>query len=338
MLRALSFTAGIACLLVGCAATGAPPAGSALTRFEFENQAFAARVQVVLYADDSGAAFEAAQAAFDRARRIEALASVWSSDSALQELNRRAKRAGRFAVEPELTAALTRFRELSESTGGAFEPTVGALLSLQGYYSDGGLGASTPTEAQRALLEPRIGSQAYDVESGYVRTHLGGVRFDLGAVAKGWAADAMLSELSERGVRHALVSLGGSAVAALEAPPGESGWPFEVELGDALLELDLSEEAVAISAQLSQPVFLDGALVSHLIDPSRLRPIDHGTLRLVVRHPSAEVADALATAMLVAGAERAPELAAKFAGCSAWAAELIPNSNGARRRVTIAPR
>lgn len=53
----------------------------------------------------------------------------------------------------------------------------------------------------------------------------------------------------------------------------------------------------------------DGTRYSHTIDPRTGRPISHGLASVTVLHPSAMLADAWATALLVLGLEQAYAMA-----------------------------
>lgn len=283
----------------------------ALRRFDFERELLGVRGRVLIWSADGAGAFIAADAAFDRAVRLEGLASVWEPDSDLARLNGALGEAGEHRLSGELAEVLSTARELSRQTEGAFDPTVGSVLAAQGYYSETGE-AAAPGESDLQRLRGLVGLEAWSLEVGgdasggrptnaVLSTWQPGVRFDLGGLLKGLAADAMADELTDRGFERALIDLGGSMVLALDPPPDTDGWPYLIELRGNDVEWTLRHEAVAISEQLSQPVFLDGRLVSHLIDPRTLGPVEHTTLMAAVRNPSGAVADALSTATLVLG-------------------------------------
>ncbi len=264
-----------------------------------EGHAFASIVELRWFdSGDDGRARSAADSALAIADDVERVSSVWRTDSELSGLNRRAERAGRHEVSPVLAAALGRAHRWSELTGGAFDPLVGAVLEAQGYYRGEDPGAIDPE-----ALAGRLGPELWEVVGESVRALADGLRFDLGGMAKGWAVDEMVESLSA-GSGNLVVAVGPSAVRAAGAGPGGQGWPFEVEL-DRRRTWMLRNEAVAVSRKLSQPVFLEGKLVSHLIDPRRLAPVDHTTLSAVVRAETAEMADVLATAVLVLGTDAA---------------------------------
>lgn len=285
-------------LLLASTACHSPPSHDL---HAYEGQAFASIVELRWFdSADDGRARLAAEAALSIAADVERVASVWRTDSELSDLNRRAERAGCHEVSPVLAAALGRAHRWSEVTGGAFDPLVGAVLEAQGYYRGEDPGAIDPE-----TLAGRLGPELWEVGDDFVRAHAGDLRFDLGGMAKGWAVDEMVESLS--GISGNLAVAGGpSALRAAGPGPDGQGWPFEVELDRRRVWM-LRDEAVAVSRKLSQPVFLDGKLVSHLIDPRRVAPVEHATLSAVVRAETAEMADVLATAVLVLGTEAARE-------------------------------
>ena len=294
-----------------------------LQRFSYERDLLGVRASVLLWATDRERAFAAADEAFDRALRLQSLASAWEPDSELSRLNRALRVPGSHPVSADLAAILDGARKRAERCYGAFDPTVGALLEAQGYYAADGEPRSPGRDALAELagiigpdtwrLEPAPEAQAppllhfgaglvwpgWRVAQHRVVTESPNVRFDLGAILKGLAADAMAESLRRRGLDRALINLGSSTVLALEAPPGEAGWVYRIELADTELEWSLCNRAVSVSEQLGQPVFLDGRLASHIVDPRTLKPVDHEVLKAVVQHRSAAAADAYSTAIVV---------------------------------------
>ena len=59
-----------------------------------------------------------------------------------------------------------------------------------------------------------------------------GMKLDLGAIGKGYAADQMLAVLQAYGIHHAMVVAGGEVVVG-EPPPGNSGWKVRIDTADA---------------------------------------------------------------------------------------------------------
>lgn len=332
-----------------------------LRRFSYERDLFGVRARVLLWSSDPERAFAAVDAAFERALRLEQLASVWNADSELARLNRALAVPGRHPVSADLAAVLTQNRERAERCFGAFEPTVGALLEAQGYYGRE-VEPRSPSRDDMTALREIVGPDAWRLEpasdpvfppvwhahAGLVSptwriaqhcvvTELPGVRFDLGAILKGMAADLMAETLRQRGLERALVNLGASTVLALEAPPGEQGWPFRIQLGDTEQEWLLCNRAVSVSEQLGQPTFLDGRITSHIVDPRTLKPVDHEVLKAVVQHRSAAAADAYSTAMVVMTPPEVADHLAERGSRWIWNAwvEVLGDSAAERRAFRI---
>jgi len=295
---------------------------------------FATPFELRLAGPDLGDLELAAEATFAECRRIEGLTSVWLAGSALSRFNAAAARAGRHEVPEELARIVERSLTFCAESGDAFDPTVGALLTLYGYYRGGG---DAPNPEAIAAVRKRVGGHVLGVDGDSIVTELDGVRLDLGGVAKGWAVDCMTEVLRAAGVKSALISGGGSVVMAIgDAPgvPGEKrGWPFEAFLGDHSETWWLLDEAVATSGQLSQPTFVGGKIASHLIDPRTGGPVDHLTLLSIVRASAATDADLASTALLVLGTERAR---ARLASGSmpdaqeAWTVDVDPEDRSLR--------
>src|SRR5690606_13166609 len=58
-----------------------------------------------------------------------------------------------------------------------------------------------------------------------------GMRLDLGAIGKGYAADCALEVVKQRGIACALIDVGGDLVCG-DVPPGRKGWEIAVVCGD----------------------------------------------------------------------------------------------------------
>ena len=97
-------------------------------------------------------------------------------------------------MSPLLIEALEVALRAAELTDGDVDPTVGRALELAGYDRDWRLLAaprrSSPSRAQRSRARVQAGwrTVALDRGAGTVRVPTG-VRLDLGATAKAWAAD-----------------------------------------------------------------------------------------------------------------------------------------------------
>jgi len=229
--------------------------------------------------------------------RLERLWSRFDAESALSQLNRW---AGRWVlVPPLLHLAVRRALEAARLTGGAFDPTILPALVAAGYGRSFELGPTDPGPPVPAgrWREVRLGPGAVFLP--------GGVALDLGGIGKGLAVDLVLRWLQRGGPASSLmVNAGGDL--ALWVREGDPPWGVEVADPFApartLATASLRRGAVATSSTLGRRWGADG---HHIIDPETGRPADSGLVAATVFAPAAALADVLAKACLVLGAERA---------------------------------
>jgi thiamine biosynthesis lipoprotein len=243
------------------------------------------------------------------------LLSTWDPDSEISRLNRHASTEP-FAVSPETIGLLRIAKRVAEVSGGAFDVTVGPLVEAWG-FGPPGLPERSPSAATLAELRARVGPDrlVVDAEAGTVAKARPDVACDLSALAPGWAADRIAAALEGLGYHNFIVDIGGEVVARGRRVDG-TRWRVAVESPgrdrDHLLVLALEDVAVATSGDYRN-AYVDetGQRRSHLIDPRTGEPVAHELASVTVVHPDGVWADALATAMLVMGPERAWMLATR---------------------------
>lgn len=270
-------------------------------------------VRIVLYAPDDATARAAARAAFARMEALEDVMSDYRQESELRRLER--DRAGAWIpVSGELFAVLARAVEIARASDGAFDPTVGPLVSLwRAARRNGRLPDEAALDSARAL----VGWERLTLDSSRhtVRLAAAGMRLDLGGIAKGYITQAALETLREHGVCRALIEAGGDIVAG-DPPPARSGWQVDAPGADALVATRaarLSGEAIATSGPTAQYVELGGVRYSHVVDPRTGIGLTNGVTATVIA-PDGATADALATALTVLDADRRAAVLARFPG------------------------
>jgi thiamine biosynthesis lipoprotein len=144
-----------------------------------------------------------------------------------------------------------------------------------------------------------------------VRFRKPGVELNFNAIGKGYALDRVAEGLRSRGLRHALLSAGGSSVLAV----GGGCLGFSVDVRSArvarpLARLRLRDAALGTSGAGEQYFELDGRRLGHLLDPRTGWPAS-GILSVSVVADEAATADALATAFFIGGAPLAERYCAE---------------------------
>jgi thiamine biosynthesis lipoprotein len=239
-------------------------------------------------------------------RRIDELMSGWRDDSEIARFNRSPADVP-FLISPETARVLERAEQVWRLTGGAFDPAIGRVIRLWGF---GGAPRRTDVpsdeEIQAALWEGGFASVERDGRTLLKRR--AGLRIDLSGIAQGFAVDRLFDLMLGLGYRSVLVEIGGE-VRAGPPPPGEEAWRIGLEepdwSGSLRATLAVRDAAVSTSGDYRAAFEADGIRYSHIIDPHDGRPIRTGVASATVVARETTTADALATGLMVLGAEKA---------------------------------
>ncbi|NNE70561.1 MAG: FAD:protein FMN transferase [Rhodothermales bacterium] len=252
------------------------------------------RFRVVVEAGgDTTAARTAMDQAFARLSELEATFSDFHPES---EVSRLAS-TGVLNASADLLTLLETSRFIHQTTGGAFDITVGNLTRLWRRAIRRG---TLPTNVEVAEASRMSGWSHVERDGSVVRV-TDGVRLDFGGIAKGYAADQALMALAAEGFPVALVDAGGD-ISAGKAPQG--GWTVALPDGSAQF---LENGSVATSGDVYRHVNVDGRRYSHILDPATgMGMTDRRTVTVVAA--SGTIADALASAFTVLPVDQIPAI------------------------------
>ena len=239
---------------------------------------------------------------------VDAACSRFRPDSELVALDSSEGRPVR--VSPLLAEALTVALRAAEATDGAVDPTVGSAMEAIGYDRDFTLvredDRPVRLTVKRAPGWRRVG---LDRATGTV-TVPAGVRLDLGATAKAWAADKAAAMLARTAGCGVLVSLGGDTAVAGEPPAG--GWQIRVQDVTGSVEetpaqgpyatVGLRGGGLATSGTAARNWRRSGHDLHHIVDPRTGLPVRTPWRTVSVAAPTCADANAATTATLVKGA------------------------------------
>ena len=217
---------------------------------------------------ERAAEIPAAREALEEAERLEALLSVFRETSEISRINQQAG-IGAIAASNDVVALLSRCRQLSAATGGAFDITSTPLSRCWGFLRrDGRVPADS--EIDQALALVGMDALSCDVETNRVSMSTPGAAVNLGAVGKGFAVQAIGAALWRQGVREALVSAGSSSILALGGT--DDGWRVDVTATSptrrVLARLRLRNAALGTSGAGEQFVEVNGRRYGHILDPA----------------------------------------------------------------------
>ena len=244
---------------------------------------------------------------------VEQLMSTYMSDSIISRFNL-STATDWFAVLDEFCFSIESALAISALTDGAFDITVGPIVNLWGFGPDGLL-AQPPTDKEIEAVLKATGYEHLqaDCSKPAIRKHIPGLVLDMSAYGKGYAADRVADFLEELKFEDYLVEIGGELRLRGRNAQGEK-WSIGIEAPTADQRqphtiVRLTDAAVATSGDYRNFFEADGKRYSHTIDPATGRPVTHVLASVTVVDATGARADALATAILVMGAEKGMQLA-----------------------------
>lgn len=260
-------------------------------------------VRITLPEDTPAAAY---QAAFAEMARLEGLFSAQRPDSEIAKLNQARALS---PLDPDTLDLLSVSLDYIRLTGGAFNPCMGALTELWGISGETPqVPGADEIDQALALCDP----QALSLDGQGAAFQAAGVKLDLGAIAKGYAADRAARVLREQGITRGVISMGGNVVVLGEK---QTDTPWRVGIRDPLGSADeivgylqASDLSVVTSGGYERYFEQDGVRYHHILDPATGYPADAGLISVTVVTADGTLADMLSTAVFVLGARQAETL------------------------------
>ena len=149
------------------------------------------------------------------------------------------------------------------------------------------------------------------------------MRLDLGGIAKGQAADAMLTAMKDVGIPRSCITAGGD-IRVGDPPIAALGWKIGIRTQAGKNDsrfLFLANCGISTSGDLHQFIEIGGIRYSHIIDPATGLGLTRGVAATVIA-PTATVSDAVATACCVAPGEIAIAMASAAGATKVYLADL----------------
>lgn len=241
--------------------------------------------------------------AFDRS------ASLWVDSSLLRQIN-----AGcTDSLDEVLSFLLSKSLQVFDYTEGAFDPRVGKLVQEWGFSFKQ---RNEPDSTRLAHLL-RAAHGEVGVKQGRFWRQNEDTELDFNAIAQGYASDLVARMFDSLDIVDYLIDIGGEVVARGAKPDGQP-WRVGIEKPAAdrysvpivQTAISLRDMAVVTSGSYRKYYEKDGSRYSHTIDPGTGRPVTHSLLSVSVVEKECWLADAMATAYMVMGLDRAKQFIA----------------------------
>ena len=244
--------------------------------------------------------------------------STYSEDSELTEINKAAINE-KLVLSDAMTAVLSLALDVNALTDGAFDVTVGPLVNRWGFGPEQRQQSRIPDQAEIDAIRAHVGSQYLDLDAAAATlVKKTDVYIDLSGIAKGFAVDQLADHLDRRGYSSYFIEVGGELRIKGFKPGGKTWVPAIEKPVDTAPQVHnifyAKGESIAVAGSGDYRNYFDlnGVHYSHEIDPETGRPVAHNLAAVYVIDTSAARADALATAFMVLGEERAFALAQRI--------------------------
>jgi thiamine biosynthesis lipoprotein len=237
---------------------------------------------------------------------------TFGTSGELKRMNEALAKGRTIAVSDEMIELLEKSRQLSLASGGLFNPAAGELTALWEFHCDREACDTPPPypDEVQALVEEKLARElehAPTMEDIVVRGHRVStrnrhVRLEFGDIIRGLALDLGIRSLRQAGADDAMIDIGGSVHTT--GMRGDHAW--WIGIPDATgrhligsIETTDNESVVTVRA-LDTSFGKEDLVYRRIVDPRTGKPV-HEIRSVTVAHNSAMVANAAATAFIIAG-------------------------------------
>lgn len=264
----------------------------------------------------------------------------YSGVTNLRDVNEQAG-AGPVSVDARILSMLAEAQEMYTATSGKMNIAFGAVLRLWHNYRKAA--ENDPAEAQLPPMEQlqaagehcSIGDLILDQAAGTVAFGDPALQLDVGSVGKGYAVEMAAQAAQARGLKSAIISVGGNLRTIGHKPDGslwsggiQNPWTAaDLQLGQAdpyLCAVELEDMSLVTSGNYQRYYTVDGRRYHHLIDPDTLMPADYFSA-VAVLGPDSGLADCLSTGLFCMSLEEGRTLVESLDGVEAmW---MLPDES-----------
>ena len=214
---------------------------------------------------------------FELLRSYEHRFSANNASSELMEVNHQAGIAP-VQVHPDLFELIALGTLHSQAKNSHLNIAIGPLVQTWRIgFSDARRPA--PEEIEQALLKIDPQQIQLDQENYTVFLKRPGMKIDLGALAKGYSADLIATYLRGKGIKEALIDLGGNILTVGQHPIKQQPWRIGIQnpvekRGNHLLVLSVKDKSVVTSGIYERHLEVDGQSFHHIFDSATGYPVE----------------------------------------------------------------
>jgi len=260
------------------------------------------RFEFTVISDNEEIGQQAIDMAIEEVRRIEDLFSTFKETSQTNLINRNAG-IQPVKVDNEVIQLIKRSIKISAITQGAFDITYGSIDKSLWNFDTTMTALPDPKIALKSVCLIDYKNMMIDDQDSTVMLKHRGMRIGFGGIGKGYAADRAKQILQNVRIKSGIVNAAGDLV-TWGKQVNDKNWTIGIadpnQCAQLFSALNISNMAIATSGNYEKYITIDGKKYSHTIDPKTGLPVT-GIKSVTILCPSAELADALATPIMVMG-------------------------------------
>jgi FAD:protein FMN transferase len=235
-------------------------------------------------------------------QRIEKLLTTYNAASQTNQIN---EQAGIMPVkvDKEVFNLIERSIKISSITQGAFDISYGSIDKRLWNFDKTMTELPDAVTAKKSVRLINYKNILLDKNECTVFLKEKGMRIGFGGIGKGYAAERAKMVMQQSGVNSGIVNASGDLTTWGVQPDGKP-WAVGIANPDDITRpfswLNISDMAIATSGNYEKFVMINGKKYSHTIDPNTGLPV-HGIKAVTIISPNAEIADAMATPVMIMG-------------------------------------
>ena len=253
---------------------------------------------------------EIVEKSFARMREIEDEMSRSKESSYISKIN---KNAGKKAVkvDEDTFRVIEKALKYAELTNGKFDPTIGPVVSLWGI---GTKDARVPSDQEINDTKNLVNYKMVELNKDQRKVKLlkKNMKLDLGAIAKGYAADEVRKIMDENNAVSAFVNLGGNVLVYGDKTDG-SLWNVGIQdpresRGSVAGSIEVADKTIVTSGNYERYFKEDGKIYHHILNPDTGRPSRNNLLSVSIITKDSFDADVISTSAFILGLDKGMEL------------------------------
>lgn len=215
-------------------------------------------------------------------------------------------------ISENLASLLSQGLSITRESDGAFDIAIAPLTSLWDFTAED---PKVPDDAAIQKALPLCSSDGVTIDGQDITLPSDDIQFDVGAIAKGYIADRMKDLLVKKGVKSAIINLGGNVLCIGSKPDGT---PFKVGIQKPFADrneteavMDITGKSVVSSGIYERCFKQGGKLYHHILNPQTGYPYDNGLISVTIISDQSVDGDALSTTCFALGLEDGLKFAEK---------------------------